>query len=107
MTARASTEQVWAERVQAWRQVGGSAEAFAKGKGYSGSALRMWGSRLSPRPAMPSPRVVALVPRSSASSAGPAGRELVIEVGTARVRVAAGFDHALLAEVVGVLGAAR
>jgi len=109
MTAKASTEAVWAERVQAWREVGGSAEAFAKGRGYSGSALRLWGGRLSPRTGR-SPRIVALVPRSSGSSTpgrAASGGELVIEVGSSRVRVAAGFDRALLVEVLSVLGAAR
>lgn len=107
MTATASTQQVWAERVRAWREAGGSAEAFAKGKGYSGSALRLWGSRLSPRSATTSPRIVALVPRSTQPAATTVASEVVIEIGAARVRVACGFDHALLAEVVGVLGAAR
>ena len=107
MTATASTQEIWAERVRAWREAGGSAEAFAKGKGFSGSALRLWGSRLSPRPATASPRIVALVPRSSVPTATAVGSEVVIEIGTARVRVARGFDHALLAEVVAVLGAAR
>ena len=100
----ASTEQLWAERVGAWRAAGVSAEAFAKGKGFSGSSLRIWGDRLLPRTGVTGPRIVALVPRSSRAAA--AG-ELTIEVGTARVRVAPGFDHALLTEVIGVLGAAR
>jgi hypothetical protein len=67
----------------------------------------MWGSRLSPRPATTESRVVALLPRSSTPGASPAAGELVIEVGSVRVRVGPGFDRALLAEVIGVLGAAR
>ncbi len=103
MTAHGSSEQVWAGRVQAWRASGESAEGFARGKGYSGSALRMWGHRLSPTS---SPRIVALVPRRAGESgaASTTAGELTIELGGVRIRVGPGFDHALLAEVIGVLG---
>jgi len=89
--------------VQSWRASGESAEGFAKGKGFSGSALRMWGHRLSP---MASPRIVALVPRRAGElgAASTAACELTIELGGVRIRVTPGFDHALLAEVIGVLG---
>lgn len=109
MTASVSTEQLWRERVRGWREAGGSAEAYAKGRGFSGSALRMWGGRLSPRGGTASPRIVALVPRGTApaTTSTAAGGELIIEVGGARIRVAAGFDRALLAEVIGALGSAR
>lgn len=107
MTAKESTEHLWAERVRAWQEAGGSAESFAKGKGFSGSALRMWRSRLSAGAVSTSPRIVALVPRSSMPASAPGAGELIIEIGAARVRVAAGVDRALLADVIGVLGAAR
>ena len=107
MTTSVSTEQMWAERVRAWRATDESAESFAKGKGFSGSALRMWGGRLAPRSGTPGPLMVALVPRSSTAAATAVGGELIIEVGSARIRVGPGVDRALLVEVLGVLGAAR
>lgn len=104
--ASAATELLWSERVRAWREVGGSAEAYAKGRGFSGSALRMWAGRLAARSKAAGPRIVALVPRSSTAAVVTAV-ELVIEVGGARVRVSPGVDRALLTEVLGALGVAR
>jgi hypothetical protein len=105
MTALASTVEMWTGRVRAWREVGGSAESFARGKGFSGSSLRVWGNRLS-RPGVSSgARVVALVARGADGGLGPG--EVVIEVGAVRVRVAAGFDRAVLADVLAVVGGAR
>jgi len=98
MTARA-TEQVWAERVRSWRDSGESAETFAEGKGYAGSTLRFWASRLGRSTA---PRVVQLVPKSqTAGSASTSDIEL--EVSGVRVRVRHGFDRELLGEVIGLL----
>ena len=102
MKASASTEQLWAERVRGWREAGVSAEAYARGKGFSGSALRMWNRRLSPRTGLVGPRIVPLVLRGSAATG-----EVIVEVGSVRVRVTPGFDRALLTEVISVLGAAR
>lgn len=102
-----ASEQVWAEwaeRVRGWREAGVSAEGYARGKGYSGSALRMWGGRLSARSETTNPRIVALLPRPSTPAAS---GEVILEVGTVRLRVGPGFNHALLTEVIAVVGAAR
>ena len=94
-----STESLWRERVDAWRASGETAAQFAKTHSLSPATLRWWSSRLGPSDA---PRFVRLVPRAAASPATP---ELLVEVGGARIRVAAGFDPTLLADVVRVLGA--
>lgn len=101
MTATKTTEATWAKRVEAWRASGERADVFAQGKGYEGSTLRWWSSRLG---RAERPRFVRLVPKVPvvAVDAG-----MVIEVGHARVRVKAGFDTKLLAEVVAALGGDR
>lgn len=99
MTRTKTTEAVWAERVRAWRESGETAEEFARSRGFAASTLHGWSSRLS---RTERPRFLRLVPKAPAlTSSAP---ELVIEVGGARVRVAAGFDPALLAQVVRALG---
>ncbi len=100
MTATASAETIWAERVRAWRESGEPATRFVRGKGFAAGTLRYWASRLSQSER--APRIVPLVPKPTAPSS-----ELVIEIGAARVRVGRGFDRALLAEVVSALGGSR
>jgi hypothetical protein len=115
-TARA-TRSEWAERVQAWRTSGESAEEFALGQGYSPGTLKWWSHRI--RPALPektkAPRFLRVVPRAQvepqpepapARVREVASGELVVEVGHARVRVGCGFDAALLQRVVAALGGA-
>jgi hypothetical protein len=94
-----STVQRWRERVGAWRASGLTAEAFASGKAFSASTLRWWSSRLGRAPSVP---FLELVSRP-AVPAPDLPRELVIEVGVARVRVAPGFDPTLLATVMRAL----
>jgi hypothetical protein len=101
MTATKTTEEIWARRLEAWRASGETADVFARGKGYEGSTLRWWSSRLG---RAEKPRFVQLVPKAGAAQVD-AG--VVVEVGHARIRVKAGFDTRLLAEVVGALGGAR
>lgn len=92
---------MWTERVRSWRESGETAEAFAEGKGFAGSTLRFWSSRLGRT--VSAPRLVQLVPKATAPVSVTASSSLEIEIGDARVRVARGFDRELLAEVVGVL----
>jgi hypothetical protein len=101
MTARATAAE-WTERVRAWRESERSAPEFAAGKGYPEKLLRWWGSELARRERQkPSVRLARVVhaPRASAP--------LTVVVGAARVEVRAGFDRALLREVVDALGGAR
>ncbi len=88
----------WTARIQAWHASGESAEAFAKRHGCAVSTLYGWSRRV-PRTA--APVFVELVPRVSVDRSP---CELVIEVGTARVRVGSGFDGKLLSDVVRALG---
>jgi transposase len=124
-----ATEAKWAERVREWRASGLSAEDFVAGKEYRASTLHWAASLVSgpgsgasgveatasagkPRSKGPSrrrPPVAAKTPRFlpvRAVGVGPALGEIVIEIGSARVRVARGFDGSLLGEVVRALGAA-
>jgi hypothetical protein len=101
MTVTMTTEDTWAKRVEAWRASGETADAFAQGKGFEGSTLRWWSSRLG---RAPTPQFLRLVPKARAVQVD-AG--LVVEVGRARVCVKAGFDTKLLAEVVAALGGDR
>jgi hypothetical protein len=101
MKARRTTEDAWTKRVEAWRASGETADAFAQGKGFEGSTLRWWSSRLG---RTETPNFLRLVPRACAVRVD-AG--MVVEVGHARVRVEAGFNAKLLAEVVAALGGDR
>lgn len=93
-----STEDLWRGRVSAWRRSGLTVAAFCADKPFAASTLRWWSSRLQRSPA---PTFLELRPRGSVLAVPPA--ELVVEVGAARVRVASGFDPALLASVVAAL----
>jgi hypothetical protein len=95
-TAVRVSESEWQTRIAAWRASGQTAAAFAQAHGYAVGTLRWWSSRLRRRAAA---RFVRLVPRAAVT----ASPEVVLEVGGARVRVARGFDAALLAQVVAAL----
>jgi hypothetical protein len=101
MRATKATEATWGKRVEAWRASGETTEEFAGGKGYKGSTLRWWSSRLG---RAERPRFVQLVPKAKDMLVD---AELCVEVGRARVRVKAGFDTKLLADVVAALGGDR
>ena len=94
----AATAAVWSDRVRAWRASGETANQFAEGKGFAGSTLRFWATRLKAAPAPAMPRIVQLVTRRAEVAS-----ELLVEVGAARVRVQRSFDHELLIEVVAAL----
>jgi len=128
MTKR--TRAIWAKRIEEWRASGQQADEFAAGKGYEASTLRWAASRLRHEEAGPTPIVVPRAPAKRRRTAQPvapppspappprflpvrmrAAAELVsggvvVEVGSARIRVARGFDASLLGEVVRVLGEA-
>jgi len=97
----ATTEERWSQRVRTWRASGETADAFAHGKGYAGSTLRWWASRLGRGETSGFVRLVPKAPDGHHEAA------LVVEVGRARVHVKAGFDTKLLAEVVAALGGDR
>lgn len=107
------TESKWAERVQTWKSSGQSADDYARGQGFAASTLRWWASRLGrkvsaepgvaePKAAAPRVRMLRVV-----SAAKPTTRSLTIRVGAAYVEVGAGFDRALLRELVETLGGER
>ena len=96
-----TTAAEWSERVRLWRESGQTAPAFAEGKDYSEKLLRWWASELARRARKePSVRFARVV-------RPPPSALLVVAVGAARVEVRAGFDRALLRDVVDALGGAR
>jgi len=101
-----ATAAEWTERVRAWRERGQSAAEFAAGKGYTEKLLRWWGSELARRERH-KPRVKLArwvrVPTSGVAASTP----LTIAIGAARIEVRAGFDRALLRDVVDALGGSR
>jgi transposase len=101
------TETKWSNRVQEWKASGKTAEEFAEGKGFEPSTLRFWASKL--RQGKTSP-VTERAPRVRMARVTPttlrSDDTLVVVVGAARVAVRAGFDVALLRQVVAALGGA-
>ncbi len=91
-----------AERaVEAWRHSGQPAAAFARERGLSAARLLRWRARLE-LPAAPVFHPVRVVGRQRPSPIAPARPEpLELELrGGRRIRVPAGFDAALLEELV-------
>jgi len=110
-TSSASTEALWSERVAAWRNSGESIAVFARGQDFSDSALRYWQARLSRLGKEERrPRIVPLVAKSQAPSAravvaaATPSSDVVVEVGSARIRLSRGFDPEVLLSVVTALG---
>lgn len=96
-----TTQTKWAARVAAWRTSGQTVLEFCKGREFSPGGLRYWSSRLG---RAEQPGFLRLVPKARAEQMD---AEVVIEVRHARVRVKAGFDATLLAEVVAALSGHR
>jgi hypothetical protein len=112
-----ATEAKWSERVREWRESGLTAREFSTARGFSAGGLRHWAHKLSrrqagvttpPATAKPSPspgRSLATVEKEAPMATGvrvlrverrAAEAPLVIEVGAARMSVAAGADVALV-----------
>jgi len=107
-----ATETKWSERVREWRSGGQSAHEYAQGRGFAGSTLSWWASRLGRRGATDSTGDGATASKRPsgvrmARVVTPSRRReptLTVRVGVAQVEVRAGFDRALLRELVDVLG---
>jgi hypothetical protein len=104
--ATTATEQLWTERVRAWRASGLDAHAFAAGKGFAGTTL-IWRARelrKRQKPPPPGVKLRRLVrdsdPRPAPNLPAPALREVVVRVGGAELLVARGFDAQLVRELV-------
>ena len=104
------TETKWAERIREWRSSGKTAQEFAAGQDFEASTLRYWASELNRRARQSRPvgaapptakrvrmvRVRRGVPPATATP-------MVIAIGAARIELRAGFDRALLREVIAAL----
>jgi|SRR5579864_400001 len=104
------TETKWSERVREWKASGKTAKQFVEGRDFKASTLVYWASCLrrgsgaetrrgKREPRVRMARVVAVPARGDDA--------VVILVGAARVAVRAGFDRALLRQVVEALGNER
>jgi hypothetical protein len=107
-----ATQTKWAERVQAWRASGKTAEEYASAFEFQASTLRYWASRLKTASAEKPSAMVRVVRRATsalvAESAGSdVQSEVEVAVGGARILVRRGFDAELLRQVAAALGGAR
>jgi hypothetical protein len=101
------TEAKWSERVREWKASGRTAKEYAAGREFKASTLVYWASCLrtgtggAPRAQKREPRVrmVRVVPTRVRVD-----DTIVVAIGPARVAVRAGFDSALLRQVVRALG---
>jgi hypothetical protein len=119
------TEAKWAERVRQWRDSGLKAEPFAEGKGFQGSTVRWWASRLRKLESRAGDAAAAQTMTGHEVETSPIGMlrvrtkgrfhksptavgaaALTITIGAARIEIQTGFDVALLREVVEALGGA-
>lgn len=95
-------EDSWAARVRAWRASGLSAERFAQGKGYAGSALRYRAGKVLESGGVDQPPHVTLrrLVRTSAPPAAAFGAQVLVQVGGVSITVSAGFDPVLVRALV-------
>jgi hypothetical protein len=102
------TEKKWSERVREWKGGGLTAKQFCEGREFKASTLVYWASCLrrgrvgaaSRDKRLPGFPRMARVVRTVAVP----DQAIVVSVGSARVAVRAGFDEALLRQVVRALG---
>lgn len=92
-----NTTRKWRDRVASWRASGLTADEFCARHGGAPTTLRTWSSRL--KRTAPAVRLMKVVATESRRGT------LVVEIGDARVHVAATTDRELLAMVVDVLDA--
>jgi hypothetical protein len=112
---------IWAQRIAEWRGSGQTSLKYCEGRGFTAGALRHWAHRLGESQARKAEQVkvrmarVVTATESGARSTKVSGRDpgerveaaLIVEVGTARISVQPGFDHATLAAVLEVLTTQR
>jgi len=112
----AATAAKWAERVQAWRASGKTAEEYASGFDFESTTLRYWASRLKTQtisksteaPSAPTATIARVVrARTVPEPVAPTASALEVVIGEARVVVRSGFDQEVLRQVVAALGGAR
>src|SRR4051812_28601384 len=93
----------WAERVGRWQRSGRGAEEFAEREGFKPKRLVWWRWKL--RSAPPAPELRFLPVHVVESVAGPPGAGAALEVVLPNgrvVRVAPGFDPAMLERVLSI-----
>jgi hypothetical protein len=111
-----ATRATWVERIEEWKKSGKTAAEFAEGRPFSGGTLMWRASQLrrsvssgSERRAKHySAKTSAKIALAQVVRRAPHVRNgLVLEVANVRIAVQAGFDKALLRDVVGALQTER
>lgn len=98
------TEAKWTERVREWKASGQTAKEFAAGREFKPSTLVYWASCLRTGAGQSKKRERRVRMARVVRVATPADGAIIVAVGAARVAVRAGFDPALLRQVVLALG---
>lgn len=101
------TEAKWAERVRRWRASGKTAEEFARPEDFRPSTLRYYASRLKDAAVATNQANGVQMVRVKRSLTATSGAPVLVVVGDARIEVRAGFDEAVLRQVVIALGGAQ
>ena len=105
-----ATEAKWAERVRRWKASGQSADEYSVALGVRPSTLRWWSSRVKHVEALAEGNAEAAIPATGVRMVRVVARRKQVEgslrlrIGAAQVEVRAGFDRALLRELVEALG---
>ena len=98
----ADARTIWKQRVASWRASGESAERFAVGRGFAGSTLKWWASKLRDDSSTPIVRVAQLV-----RTAGDGARHgtVIVEGLDTRVRITIepGADRETIATVLALV----
>lgn len=102
---RSELRKVWANRIGEYRQSGLSAREWCRANGVRPDRLKYWLSKVKANEKPDSVDMrwseLQVVESDSLTDAG-----IAVHVGSARIEVKAGFDRALLAEVLRVVSAA-
>lgn len=97
---------IWKQRVRDWRASGESAERYAVGRGFAGSTLKWWASKLRESNATPIVRVAQVI---RSGSDGRRRGMIVVEALEAGVRITIepGADRETITTVLAIVAAPR
>ena len=98
----------WAAEVEGWRTSGLSARQYCEGRQYSATTLYWWSSRLKNARGASEPQKtvrLARVVRKRSARRAPKAALIVVQIGRARVEVAADTDRNALSVVLEALAA--
>jgi transposase len=102
----ADARTIWKQRVRDWRASGESAERYAVGRGFAGSTLKWWASKLRKPNSTPIVRVAQLI---RSGSDGHRRGAIVVEglEGGVRITIEPGADRETITTVLAIVAAPR